>query len=65
MQKKFYLSPKFGTLINKKWITISELLQTITWKSQRSFEKKLQNPEPTRKYLTVETVVAQCGRQQS
>jgi hypothetical protein len=25
--KKFYLGPKFGTLINKKWITISELLQ--------------------------------------
>jgi hypothetical protein len=28
MNKKFYLGPKFGTLFNKKWITISELLQT-------------------------------------
>jgi hypothetical protein len=27
MGKKFYLGPKFGTLVNKKWITISELLQ--------------------------------------
>jgi hypothetical protein len=27
MDKKFYLGPKFGTLFNKKWITISELLQ--------------------------------------
>jgi hypothetical protein len=27
MNKKFYLSPKFGTLIHKSWITISELLQ--------------------------------------
>jgi hypothetical protein len=27
IDKKFYLGPKFGTLINKKWITISELLQ--------------------------------------
>jgi hypothetical protein len=27
MNKKFYLGPKFGTLFNKKWITISELLQ--------------------------------------
>jgi hypothetical protein len=26
MNKKFYLGPKFGTLFNKKWITISELL---------------------------------------
>jgi hypothetical protein len=26
MSKKFYLGPKFGTLFNKKWITISELL---------------------------------------
>jgi hypothetical protein len=24
--KKFYLGPKFGTLFNKRWITISELL---------------------------------------
>jgi hypothetical protein len=28
IDKKFYLGPKFGTLINKKWITISELLQS-------------------------------------
>jgi hypothetical protein len=27
MNKKFYLSPKFGTLFNKSWITNSELLQ--------------------------------------
>jgi hypothetical protein len=27
MNRKFYLGPKFGTLFNKKWITISELLQ--------------------------------------
>jgi hypothetical protein len=27
IDKKFYLGSKFGTLINKKWITISELLQ--------------------------------------
>jgi hypothetical protein len=27
IEKKFYLGPKFGTLFNKKWITISELLQ--------------------------------------
>jgi hypothetical protein len=26
IDKKFYLGPKFGTLFNKKWITISELL---------------------------------------
>jgi hypothetical protein len=26
MSKKFYLGPKFGTLFDKKWITISELL---------------------------------------
>jgi hypothetical protein len=26
MNRKFYLGPKFGTLFNKKWITISELL---------------------------------------
>jgi hypothetical protein len=29
IDKKFYLGPKFGTLINKKWITISELLQYL------------------------------------
>jgi hypothetical protein len=28
LDQKFYLGPKFGTLINKKWITISELLQS-------------------------------------
>jgi hypothetical protein len=27
IDKKFYLGPKFGTLINREWITISELLQ--------------------------------------
>jgi hypothetical protein len=26
MNKKFYLGPKFGTLFNNTWITISELL---------------------------------------
>jgi hypothetical protein len=30
MDKKFYLGPKFGTLFNKKWITISELLHAPT-----------------------------------
>jgi hypothetical protein len=30
IDKKFYLGPKFGTLINKKWITISELLHVFT-----------------------------------
>jgi hypothetical protein len=34
-------------------------------KSQKSYRKKLQNPRPTKKYLTVETVAAQCGKQQS
>jgi hypothetical protein len=29
IDKKFYLSPKFGTLFNKKWITISEVLQCL------------------------------------
>jgi hypothetical protein len=29
IEKKFYLGPKFGTLFNKKWITISELLQPM------------------------------------
>jgi hypothetical protein len=29
IDKKFYLGPKFGTLFNKKWITISELLQPV------------------------------------
>jgi hypothetical protein len=28
IDKKFYLGPKFGTLFNKKWFTISELLQS-------------------------------------
>jgi hypothetical protein len=27
IDKKFYLGPEFGILVNKKWITISELLQ--------------------------------------
>jgi hypothetical protein len=31
MNKKFYLSPKFGTLFNKSWITISELLHLASW----------------------------------
>jgi hypothetical protein len=30
MSTKFYLGPKFGTLFNKKWITISELLHRRT-----------------------------------
>jgi hypothetical protein len=29
MSNKFYLGPKFGTLFNKKWITISELLHKL------------------------------------
>jgi hypothetical protein len=37
----------------------------ITQKSQKSYGKELQNPRPTRKYLTVETVAAQCGKPQS
>jgi hypothetical protein len=40
--KKFYLSPKMGTLINNRWITISELLhaylpvltRTHRWRQQ-------------------------------
>jgi hypothetical protein len=28
IDKKFYLGPKFGTLFNKEWIEISELLQS-------------------------------------
>jgi hypothetical protein len=31
IDKKFYLGPEFGILINKKWITISELLQVRGW----------------------------------
>jgi hypothetical protein len=31
IDKKFYLGPKFGTLFNKKWITISEVLQVSNW----------------------------------
>jgi hypothetical protein len=31
IDKKFYLGPEYGTLINKKWITISELLQSWTF----------------------------------
>jgi hypothetical protein len=27
IDKKFYLGPEFGLLINKKWVTISEVLQ--------------------------------------
>jgi hypothetical protein len=30
IDKKFYLGPKFGTLFNKKGITISELLHPPT-----------------------------------
>jgi hypothetical protein len=36
MNKKFYLSPKFGTLFNKSWITISELLQEASGKNKTS-----------------------------
>jgi hypothetical protein len=28
IDKKFYLGPIFGSLFDKKWITISELLQS-------------------------------------
>jgi hypothetical protein len=31
MNKKFYLGPKFGTLFNSKWITISELLHKVIY----------------------------------
>jgi hypothetical protein len=31
----FYLGPKFGTLINMKWITISELLQELSKKTKK------------------------------
>jgi hypothetical protein len=34
-------------------------------KSQKSYGKKLQNPRPTRKYLTMETVASQYGKWQS
>jgi hypothetical protein len=38
IDKKFYLGPKFGTLFNKKWVTISELLQGNLWhESQVTF----------------------------
>jgi hypothetical protein len=30
IDKKFYLGPKFGILINKKWITIYELLHRVS-----------------------------------
>jgi hypothetical protein len=36
IDKKFYLGPKFGTLINKKWITNSELLHCSTENSFRT-----------------------------
>jgi hypothetical protein len=32
IDKKFYLGPKFGTLFNKKVITIAELLQSFPLK---------------------------------
>jgi hypothetical protein len=41
IDKKFYLGPKFGTLINKKWITISELLQLYRASLCRSEDKNL------------------------
>jgi hypothetical protein len=41
IDKKFYLGPKFGTLINKKWITISELLQKAQMGAIRArFERR-------------------------
>jgi hypothetical protein len=36
INKKFYLGPKFGTLINKKWITISELLHVFCFRADTS-----------------------------
>jgi hypothetical protein len=56
--KKFYLSPKFGLLFNKTWVTISELLQVLPpvfWRYYRlalflhitvRFEEGLQIPLP-------------------
>jgi hypothetical protein len=35
IDKKFYLGPIFGSLLNKKWITISELLHAIDSKIRR------------------------------
>jgi hypothetical protein len=37
IDKKFYLGPKFGTLFNKKWLTISELLQNSSKKNLKSW----------------------------
>jgi hypothetical protein len=31
IDKKFHLGPEFDLLINKKWITISELLHEHSW----------------------------------
>jgi hypothetical protein len=48
MNKKFYLGPKFGTLFNKSWITISELLQMakdITKTAMKQEGKKLSQKE--------------------
>jgi hypothetical protein len=49
MGKKFYLGPKFGTLFNKKWITIFELLQCgcegcLGWRQGASRVTREDNP---------------------
>jgi hypothetical protein len=50
IDKKFYLGPKFGILINKKWITISELLQkswAMTMKMGQQWRPRGQQPAET------------------
>jgi hypothetical protein len=39
IDKEYYLGPKFGTLINKKGITISELLQYSKGNKSETSEK--------------------------
>jgi hypothetical protein len=58
IDQKFYLGPKFGTLINKKWITISELLQQGVRRVEKSScqrqEFMLSNEGSQRSYPFVE-----------
>jgi hypothetical protein len=46
MNKKFYLGPKFGTLFNNKWITISELLQSPFHLKELIFHKNFRGIFP-------------------
>ena len=32
------------------------------WRNEKTYEKKLQSPEPMGMYLTVQRAVAQCGK---